>query len=185
MDADGLFYYVYGFLHSAEWRKQWEITLRKEAARIELPGSLEEFQRISEAGKQLADWHLHYESVEPLAELDLEPADGFDQNNPAHYEVDNMKWGGKRPNVDKSVLHFNRYLTFRNIPLEVHNYRLGARSALEWMVDRYKVKTDKRSQIRKNPNSYRGGQYLFNLLPRIAALSLKTLKITNQRGRLK
>lgn len=63
--------------------------------------------------------------------------------------------------------------------MECHNYRLGARSALERIVDRYKVKTDKRSQIRKNPNAWQGGRYIFNLIPKICNLSLKTREVAN------
>lgn len=179
VDADGLFHYVYGFLHKTDWRKKWEVTLRKEAARIELPKSLEEFKRTAKAGKELANLHLNYENCPPL-ELEIEKADGFDENNPAHFEVEKMRWGGKPGDWDKTTLRYNRYLTIRGIPMECHNYRLGARSALEWIVARYQKKTDKRSQISKNPNKWSGqngltaGQYIFHLIPRIANLSLKT-----------
>ena len=178
VNADGLFFYVYGFLHSEKWRKKWEITLRKEAARIDLPKDLAEFQRIAKLGKRLAELHLNYERIAPL-ELDVAEANGFERENPAHYEVEKMRWGGKRPNLDKTVIHFNRWLTIRGIPMEVHNYRLGARSALEWIVDRYKIKIDKRSQIRKNPNAWQSGKYTFDLIPKICSLSLKTREITN------
>ncbi len=153
---------------------------RKEAARIELPRSLPEFQRVSEMGKQLAELHLNYEKMEPL-ELEIDRAADFDENNPAHFEVEKMKYGGKRPNLDKTVIHFNRWLTFRGIPLECHNYRLGARSALDWLVNRYCVKTDRRSQITKNPNAWNAGRYLFDLIPRIARLSLQTPCLTQKR----
>ena len=185
VDADSLFYYVYGYLHLEEWRKKWEVTLRKEAARIDLPKSLEEFQRIAKLGKELANLHLDYENCPPL-ELEIEKADDFDERNPECFEVEKMKWGGKRPNLDKTILHYNQWLTIRGIPLECHNYRLGARSALDWIVDRYKVKTDKRSQITRNPNRWNAGnglsagQYIFNLIPRICNLSLKTNQIQNR-----
>lgn len=187
VDADGLFYYVYGFLHSESWRKKWEVTLRKEAARIELPRSLAEFQKLADAGRKLAAMHLNYETMAPL-ELEIEEADGFERDNPTHYEVEKMRYGGKRPNLDRSVIHFNRFLTIRSIPMECHSYRLGARSALDWLVNRYAIKTDKRSQIQRNPNRWRenagsglsGGRYLFDLIPRIIDLSLKTIEIQNQ-----
>lgn len=119
----------------------------------------------------------------------------FDERNPKHFEVEKMKWRGKRPHLDKTPLRFNRYLALRGIPMECHNYRLGARSALDWIVDRYKVKTDKRSQIRKNPNQWNaesdggnaggsgadvGGRYIFELVQSIANLSLQTRQITNE-----
>ena len=174
VNAEDLFFYVYGFLHSESWRKKWEITLRKEAARIELPKDLAQFQKTADAGKRLAKLHLNYESIAPL-ELEIEEAAGFEKGNPAHYEVEKMKYGGKRGNYDRSVIHFNRFLTIRSIPMECHSYRLGARSALDWIVDRYKVKTDKRSQIQKNPNKWNGGKYIFDLIPKIASLSLKSV----------
>ena len=149
---------------------------------------MEEFQRISKLGKELAELHLNYENCPPL-DLEIERSADFDERNPECFLVEKMRWGGKRPNLDKTVIHFNRYLTIRGIPMECHNYRLGARSALEWIVDRYKVKTDKRSQIRKNPNKWNGGsdagdgltggQYIFDLIPKICNLSLKTREITN------
>ena len=188
VNEDSLFDYVYGFLHSAKWRQRWEVTLRKEAARIELPRSLKEFQRVSALGKRLAQLHLNYETLPPFADLEIEKADGFDENNPAHFEVEKMRYGGKPGEWDKSVIRYNRFLTLRNIPMECHNYRLGARSALDWLVDRYRVKTDRRSQIQKNPNAWLadsssdvgGGQYIFNLIPRIIHLSLETLKRQNE-----
>ena len=141
-----------------------------------------QFQNLADAGKRLAELHLNYERIEPL-ELEIEEAAGFEKNNPAHYEVEKMKYGGKRPNLDRSVIHFNRFLTIRSIPMECHNYRLGARSALDWLVNRYAVKTDKRSQIRKNPNKWNGnasaagGRYIFDLIPRIARISKESLNL--------
>lgn len=97
---------------------------------------------------------------------------GFDERDPNHFEIDKMKYGGKRGDLDKSVIHFNRFLTIRGIPMEVHNYRLGAWSALDWLGNRYQVKTDKRSQIQRNPNRWNAdsgfdaaGKYIFDLLP--------------------
>ena len=180
VDADGLFCYVYGFLHSQSWRKKWEVTLRKEAARIELPKSLKEFQRVSELGKRLADLHLNYETMEPFDGLEIEKADDFDQNNPAHFEVEKMKYGGKRGDHDRTVIHYNRWLTIRGIPMACHNYRLGARSALDWLVDRYQVKTDQRSSITRNPNQWQSGRYIYDLIPKIIHLSLRTQKLQNE-----
>ena len=154
IDADGLFHYVYGFLHKEDWRKKWAITLRKEAARIDLPKNLAQFQKLSDAGRKLAELHLNYESCEPFADWEIEKAADFDERNPAHFEVEKMRYGGKPGNWDKTMLRYNRFLTIRGIPMECHNYRLGARSALDWLVNRYRVKVDKRSQIRKNPNRW-------------------------------
>ena len=184
VNAESLFHYVYGFLHSEKWRKKWEVTLRKEAARIELPRSLAQFQKTEDAGKRLAELHLNYERAPAFEDLEVERSADFDENNPKCFEVEKMKYGGKRGNYDRSVIHFNRFLTIRSIPMECHSYRLGARSALDWIVDRYKVKTDKRSQIRKNPNKWKPedsslstGHYIFDLIPRICSLSMETKEI--------
>ena len=108
------------------------------------------------------------------------------QNNPQPtFEIDGFQQNAKI--LDKTMLRYNRFLTIRGIPMECHNYRLGARSALDWLVNRYRVKVDKRSQISKNPNRWladessdaglSGGRYIFDLLPRILNLSLKTQQI--------
>lgn len=129
--------------------------------------------------------HLNYESAKPFEDLEIEKSADFDERNPECFEVEKMKYGGKPGAWDKTILRYNRFLTMRRIPMECHNYRLGARSALDWLVNRYRIKTDKRSQITRNPNKWidgsdasdSGGKYIFNLIPKIITISLQTMKI--------
>ena len=157
-----------------------------------MPTDVAQFQRVSNLGRRLAQLHLNYESLPPFEGLEMEKSDEFDQRNPECFAVEKMKYGGKPGDRDRTVIRYNRYLTIRGIPMECHNYRLGARSALDWIVDRYRVKTDRRSLITRNPNRWNadapsadscsagGGRYIFNLIPKIIHLSLETQKLQNE-----
>jgi predicted helicase len=94
------------------------------------------------AGKKLADLHLNYESLDPWR-LDWMEAEGV----PLSYRVDKM-----RLSKDKTQLVVNDFLTLGRIPPETFHYRLGNRSALDWVISQYRIKTDKRSGITSDPN---------------------------------
>jgi len=85
-----------------------------------------------------------------------------------------------RLSKDKSELRYNDFLTLKGIPPQVYEYRLGNRSALEWIVDQYQVKTDKRSGIVNDPNRLDDQQYILRLIGQIITVSLETVKIINK-----
>jgi predicted helicase len=84
-----------------------------------------------------------------------------------------------RLSKDKSTLTYNGCLTITDIPKEVYEYRLGNRSALEWVIDQYQVSTDKRSGIVNDPNREDDEQYIFRLIGQVITVSLETVKIVN------
>lgn len=173
---EDIFYYIYGILHSPEYRKRFDANLKKELPRIPFA---EDFRAFSLAGRKLARLHLDYEAVRPY-QLRVQG----DANNPGR--VQKMKWGKKKdPETgkkvdDHTVLIYNESLTFRDIPEAANDYKVNGRSPLEWMIDRYQVKTDKASGIVNDPNEYSDDPtYISGLIPRLVTVSMETLDIVN------
>ena len=129
---------------------------------------LDTFRRLVAAGKSLADLHVHYEQQPeyPLEKL-WKPTAKLD------YRVTKMRLSNK----DKSTLFYNDALTLKGIPLETSDYRLGNRSALEWVIDQYQVSTDKRSGITNDPNRADDREYILRLIGQVITVSLETVQI--------
>jgi predicted helicase len=161
-----IFYYVYGLLHHGGYREKFADNLKRELPRIPLAP---DFKAFSQAGQQLAALHLEYESLDPW------PLDWVEAAKvPLSYHVDKMKL-----NKDKTALTINPSLTLAGIPPEVFNYRLGNRSALEWVVDQYQVSQDKRSGIRSDPNRADDPEYIARLVGQVVRVSMETVKIVD------
>ncbi len=189
IQKEDIFYYIYGILHSEEYRTRFAANLRKELPRIPFA---EHFDLFYYAGKALADIHLNYESAS-LYPLTMEWNRSSDNgqllldsfyNDPG--PVEKLRWGKKRNpetgkmEVDKSVLVYNERLTFRGIPEIAHRYVVNGRSPLEWMIDRYQVKTDPASGIVNDPNTYSDDPlYIANLVRRLVTVSVETMKIVD------
>lgn len=173
-----IFYYVYGILHSPEYRKRFEANLKKELPRIPLA---EDFVAFCRAGRELAHLHLDYEEIEPWASIE---EDG-DSVNPGRTEK--MKFGKCKKSEenpkgqDMTVLHVAENMTLRNIPVEVYDYVVNGRSAIGWLMDRYQVRKDKASGIVNDPNDYSDDpRYIVDLVERIATVSIRTMEIVRQ-----
>lgn len=162
-----IFYYVYGILHNQEYRQKYAANLRRELPRIPFAPDLATFQAYSQAGKQLAELHLNYEQHE---EYSLTRIYTPDQSH--HWEVQKMKL-----NKDKTAIIYNDWLTLSGIPQETFEYRLGNRSALEWIIDQYQIKADSRSGIVNDPNRYDDPQYIIRLIGQVIQISVETVKI--------
>lgn len=176
IQKEDIFYYIYGILHSEEYRSRYSANLKKELPRIPLAENFRDFYNV---GKALAQLHLHYEEAEPYPLTVV-----GDDENPGR--VEKMRWGKKRNPVtgkmeaDKSVLVYNNNLTFKGIPEIAHRYVVNGRSPLEWMIDRYQVKTDKASGIVNDPNLYSEDPlYIVNLIRRLVTVSVETMKIVD------
>ena len=176
IEKEDIFFYIYGILHSKEYRSRFDANLKKELPRIPLADDFDEFYH---AGKALAELHLNYESVElyPLTIVG-------DAENPGL--VEKLHWGKKRnPETgkmepDKSILVYNSRLTFKDIPENAHRYVVNGRSPLEWMIDRYQVKTDPASGIVNDPNMYSDDPlYIANLVRRLVTVSVETMAIVD------
>jgi len=159
-----IFHYVYGVLHQPEYRSTFADNLKRELPRIPF---MDDFRAFADAGRALAKWHLEYESVEPWP-LTWVDAPGV----PLSYEVVKMKLS-----KDKTTLVVNDSLTLADIPPEVSRYRLGNRSALEWVVDQYQVSEDPRSGIRSDPNRLDDPEYIVRLVGQVVRVSVETVKI--------
>jgi len=159
-----IFHYVYGLLHHPLYRERYQANLKRELPRIPFAP---DFRAFATAGARLAHIHVHYEDQPqyPLAQLETPGA-------PLDWRVEKM-----RLSKDRTQLTYNRFLTLDGIPPAAFNYRLGNRSALEWIVDQYRVKTDKRSGIVNDPNRPDDPQYILRLLAKVITVSLETVKI--------
>ncbi|WP_298128065.1 type ISP restriction/modification enzyme [Brevundimonas sp.] len=181
---DDLFHYVYGMLHSPDYRRRFSDNLRKELPRIPLVKSAGEFWAFRDAGRMLGDLHCDYETVEPypvtFKEGDLRFADI--PNPRAFFRVEQMRFAGKRGGVDRSTVIYNPNITMIGIPLEAYDYVVNGQSALEWVMERQVVKTDKDSGIVNDANRYAvetvgDPAYPLKLFQRVITVSLETMKI--------
>ena len=173
---EDIFYYIYGILHSPEYRSRFDSNLSKELPRIPLAS---DFRAFAEAGRGLADLHLNYEMV------DKYPLDVVgDEEKPG--PVSKLKWGKrtdpatKKKVDDHTVLIYNKNLTFKGIPEDADRYVVNGRTPLEWMIDRYQVKTDKASGIVNDPNEYSDDPlYIIDLVKRLVTVSVRTMEIVD------
>lgn len=169
--SDDIFWFVYGVLHSQEYRRRFAADLKRALPRIPQVG---DFWAFSKAGKELADLHLNYESA------DLYPLGGVPDANENLRVEKKMTYGGKR-GADKTTLHYNDMITLTGIPERAHEYKLGSRSAIDWIVDRYYVRTDKASGIVNDANAWGdehgNPRYILELIQRIVTVSLRTVDI--------
>lgn len=170
IDKESIFYYVYGFLHSNDYRNKFSADLKKSLPKIQLVDSYEDFILFSENGRKLADLHLNYEKVEPYkCEVLLYEED---------YTVSKIKFGKGK---DKSTIIFNNSIQILDIPERAYRYIINGKSAIEWIIDRYQIKIDKKSGIKNDPNDWckevGDEKYIFNLLLRIINVSVQTVDI--------
>ena len=159
-----IFHYVYGLLHHPAYRQRYQANLKRELPRIPFAP---DFRAFAIAGGRLAAIHVGYEEQPqyPLRQVET-------PEMPLDWRVEKM-----RLSKDKTQLRYNDFLTLDGIPAAVFNYRLGNRSALEWVIDQYRVKTDKRSGIDNDPNRADDPEYILRLIGQVIHVSLETVKI--------
>ena len=160
-----IFHYNYGLLHYPDYREKYRSNLKRDLPHIPFA---QDFWGFANAGAQLADIHVNYESAPKYDGLKYIETPGM----PINWRVEKMKFS-----KDKTQLKYNDFLTLDGIPAEVFDYRLGNRSALEWVVDQYRVKVDKRSEIVNDPNRVDQPQYIVDLIGRVITISLRTVGI--------
>lgn len=166
---EDIFYYLYAVLHSKDYISAYEDNLAKEMVRIP---TLEKFPKYVEIGRQLAELHLNYEAPANADALGLDIAITKED-----YTVSKMRFKKVGKDNDKGTMIFNDYITISNIPERAYEYVVNGRSAIEWIMESYRVKTDKNSGITDDPNTYSDEKYIFNLLISIISVSLKTLDL--------
>lgn len=186
-----LFYYIYGLLHSEDYRARFADNLSKQLPRIPRVKTAADFWAFSKAGRVLAGLHVNYEQVEPYpvtftrGDTSLAPP----ADPPRFYRVEQMKFAGKRPKLDKSTVIYNANITMSGIPLEAYDYVVNGKPALEWVMERQCVKTDKASGIVNDANRYAietvgDPAYPLKLFQRVITVSLETMKIVRALPRL-
>lgn len=159
-----IFHYIYALLHHPTYRERYAANLRRELPRIPF---VKGFWEYVEAGKKLATLHVEYEKQKRY-ELDVVESKVGHLN----YRVEKMKLS-----KDKRTLVYNDFFTLGGIPKEAFEYRLGNRSALEWIIDQYQVSTDKRSGITNDPNRADDPEYIMRLIGQVIAVSVQTVQI--------
>lgn len=187
---EDIFYYVYGILHAPDYRTTFAADLKKSLPRLPLVESPDDFWAFSRAGRSLAELHLGYEHVEPYAGCRIFFAPLTNRGDEISYRVDKMRFGKlDSKTADKRIIHYNAGITIENIPLEAYDYVVNGKSAIEWVMERYAVKTDPASRIENNPNDWcrehDDPKYIYNLLLRIITVSLETMKIVRSLPKLK
>ena len=174
---EDVFYYVYGLLHSPDYRESYADNLSKELPRIPRVKTAADFGAFSKAGRALAQWHLNYETVQPYPLT-------IDAKGPltdADYRVEKMKFAVKG---DKTTVIYNGKITLRDIPEAAWDYVVNGKAALDWVMERQCVKTDKDSGIINDANDWAtetmgNPKYPLELFQRIVTVSLETQKIVN------
>ena len=159
-----IFHYVYGLLHHPDYRERYQANLKRDLPRLPYAP---DFWAFAKAGQRLGEIHVGYEDV---AEYPLRFVETPDM--PLDWRVEKM-----RLSKDKTGIKYNDFLTLDGIPAKVFDYRLGNRSALEWVIDQYRVKTDKRSGIVNDPNREDDPAYIVRLLGKVIAVSVETVEI--------
>jgi predicted helicase len=170
---EDIFYYVYGILHSPEYKTRFAADLKKMLPRIPYAA---DFWAFCTAGRNLAHWHLHYETIEPY------PLEEYKENlfvEAQDYRVQKMSFG-RNKGVDKTTIIYNSKVKLAGIPLEAYEYKVCDRSAIEWIMERYQVTKDKASGIVNDPNNWSDDpHYIVDLVKRIVRVSLETVQIVN------
>lgn len=185
LKREDIFYYIYGVLHSEEYRTRFADDLRRALPRIPIVERLEDFMAFSKAGRKLAEMHLNYENYQ---QPDEEQPAGQPEPNDAdkewmydRYRVENMRWPDRG---DRSVIAYNEQVTIEGIPESAYDYIVNGKSAIEWIMERYAVKTDDRSGITNDPNLWCREQgnprYIVDLLHSVIRLSIDTMEIVRQ-----
>lgn len=175
ISKEDLFYYVYGILHSPDYRERFADNLSKELPRIPAVKNAVDFWAFSKAGRALAELHLNYETVEPYP-LTIEAKSTLTD---ADYRVEKMKFAKKG---DKSAVIYNHRITLKGIPEAAWDYVVNGKAALDWVMERQAVRTDKASGIVNDANDWAvetmgNPKYPLELFQRVVTVSLETQRI--------
>ena len=172
VSKEDIFYYVYGLLHSPDYRRTFAADLKKMLPRLPLVEKPSDFWAFSKAGRALAELHLNYETQPPHPDVIVT---GAEQEN---FRVEKMRFPDKR---DKTAIAYNPWITIAHIPREAYDYVVNGRSAVEWIMERYQIKTDKASGITNDPNDWAEEQgkprYILDLILSVITVSVETMKI--------
>lgn len=177
---EDIFYYVYGFLHSPEYRETFANDLKKMLPRLPLIEDVRDFWSFSKAGRKLADLHLNYETVAPHPDVKVSGDDGHS------YLVEKMRFPQKGR---KDTIVYNSKIIVSDIPEKAYEYVVNGKSAIEWIMERYQITTHKESGITNNPNDWAtevgNPRYILDLLLSIINVSVQTVDLVNSLPKVK
>lgn len=188
---EDIFYYVYGILHSSEYREMFTNDLKKMLPRLPLVEDVRDFWAFSKAGRQLTELHLNYEKIPPFEGVELTGAEplSFLDTEPQEtklYLVEKMRFPKKG---QKDTIIYNSRITIENIPDKAYQYVVNGKSAIEWIMERYQVTINKESGIKNDPNDWAkevgNPRYILDLLLSIINVSVQTVDIVNELPKLK
>jgi len=189
ISKEDVFYYIYGLLHSEDYKKRYADNLSKELPRIPCVKKASDFWAFSQAGRDLAEMHINYESVEPYP-VNFAGGELFmNQFEDKDYRVEQMKFGKRGKETDKSTVIYNHKITMTHIPLEAYEYVVNGKPALEWVMERQAVTKHKESSIVNDANDWaietmHDAAYPLKLFQRVITVSLETMKIVKGLPRL-
>lgn len=177
---EDIFFYVYGCLHSKEYKSMFSSDLKKMLPRLPLIEDVRDFWKFSKSGRLLSDLHVNYEDVQAYDHLSVIGDElGF-------FEVEKMRFPKKD---EKGTILFNSKITIKNIPLTAYDYVVNGKSAIEWVMERYVVKNNEDCGIINNPNDWvlesGNPRYILNLLLSIINVSIQTVDIVNSLPKIK
>ena len=161
-----VFHFVYAVLHHPDYREHYQANLKRELPRLPF---VSDFWSYAKAGRRLGNIQVSYED-QPEYPLDFIETPGMSLD----WRVEKMKLS-----KDKTCILYNDFLTLAGVPPESFDYRLGNRSALDWIIDQYRIKTDKRSGITNDPNRTDDPQYIVKLIAKVITISLETVALVN------
>ena len=184
---EDIFYYVYGILHSPDYRETFKNDLKKMLPRLPLVNEPKDFWKFSKTGRSLAELHINYESVAPYPDVEVvEPEEIYQMLPDEFYQVSKMRFPKKG---QKDTIIYNGRITIKNIPEKAYEYVVNGKSAIEWIMERYQVKTDKKSGITNDPNDWSkehdNPSYIFDLLLSVINVSVQTVDIVEGLPKLK
>ena len=184
ISKEDLFYYLYGILHSEDYRTQYHNNLMKQLPRLPVVIDVADFHVFQAAGRTLGELHLGYESIDPWP-VTINDGKGLSKGMTPErlYRVEKMKYGGGHgTNKDQSTVIYNHHITITDVPLEAYDYVVSGKPAIQWVMERQCVKTDKASGLVNDANRYAvetmdNPAYPLELLQRVIRVSMETLKI--------
>ncbi len=180
ISKEDVFYYLYGLLHSPDYRAKYADNLAKELPRIPCVPGVDRFWAFCQAGRDLAGLHLNYETIEPYPLTFT--VHGDPKLTDADYRVEKMRYGKIGKDKDLTTIHYNDRITVSGIPLEAYEYIVNGKPGLDWVVERQCVKTDKDSGIVSDANDWamdtmNDPKYPLDLIGKVVAVALGTRKI--------
>ena len=189
LNKESIFYYVYGILHSPHFRKAYQSNLFKELPRIPAVASIHDWQKFSDIGRELGDLHVNYESADFPKDVkvndQLVTERLFETLDSNELRVTKMRFkamatgSAENRTQYKNAIVFNHAITVSDIPDTAYQYIVNGRPAIEWIMDQYQIKIDKKTEIKNDPNEYAveavgDPTYILKLLLRIITVSLRT-----------